>query len=358
MEFLMGALQAITGGFGKLGSEIGAGDVTAQQQELQKANIEQNWQMNYVRNQLEQQRLQQTWDIAQQQHDLTRQQIIQQGYRDMGATIDPASGQYYRTFINPATGDTRRVPVQGTPPDSPQGMMNYFQQVRGLKDSNGNPLLSDTEAAQIAFRMPMLYRQGPAAQFQSFVDQAQDYANQGIKSIKGPDGKQIDLTSPQGRIAYAQMQQDLIYGRSGFFHYGPGNLLGGGAAKDLSGFTAGEQREYNAYIAPYKAQELLLGQAMRAAYASAITPDQQQQVTNTYLPQIAAIQQAENSKYQEILARHRGGQPPTNAQVSQANSGKQYWSAAAYKKANPKATESQVEQAMTAAKAAGATVTQ
>ena len=126
----MGGFQAVAAGLGKTGADIATGQQDAFKLAMQNNALAS--QMGIAQQQvgLQKAQLDQSYQLAQQNHDLARQQLIASGWKDLGSTMDPATGAYYRDFTNLSTGESKRLPVQGTPPDSPAGRSNYFNSLK------------------------------------------------------------------------------------------------------------------------------------------------------------------------------------------------------------------------------------
>jgi hypothetical protein len=298
----MGAFQAVASGLGEAGEQLGQGANAALNDALKVRSQMMEEQYRSGELDLRRQQLQQQGQIANQQQDLMRNYYIQQGWRDMGVSMDPGTGNYSRSFYNETTKESTTVPVSGVPPDSPQGLMAYYKNIRGMQDDKGNPLFSDLQAKQIAFKMPQLYREGPVGMMQGFRDYAAELADQGMTNIKSSTGKQLDISTPEGQQAFAQDQIDLVYGRTGFFHYGMGGVAGGRPV-DMTGFTAGEKREADATLAPLKQQEHAITGLMNAAMANTYTPDQRAAVQAQFMPALMEIYNKEQEVLNSIKAR-------------------------------------------------------
>jgi len=286
----MGAFQAIASGLGETGEQAGQGINQALNEALkvrQQNFVEQNAarEMEFRYNQLQQQ-----GSLEGQRNDIYRQQILQSGWKDLGLTIDPKTNLYSRTFYNdqlPEGQNKRVVPITGTPPDSLEAQMARYQTLINEKKDDGSPMFTSTQAKQIVFKMTKDY-QGGADQMRGFLDLAHDeYGLEGQAAIKKAE----------------QLYGETV-GRGGYFRYASGL----GNPKDLTGLTPGEMRDYNAQVGPLKAQYNGLLGLMKAEMANALTPEQQQAISQRYMPNIMDIQ----SQEQAILAQIRQRRNPNS----------------------------------------------
>ena len=290
----MGAFQAVAAGLGEGGEQLATG-ANAALNEAQKVQLQQHgMEMDQAHLALAQAAQKQSWDLAQQQHELMRQQMMESGWTHSGTVMDP-SGAYFQVFTNPRTGESRRLPFNGTPPDSPQGLMNYYRSLSSLKDDEGKPMFTDLQAKQVAFKMPQLYREGPVSMLEGFKDYATN---------------NLGITDPKKAQAFAQEQFDIVYGRGGYFRYAANGGLG--ANRDMTGFTPGEKREYDAAVGPIKVQEQMLTRIMNAQMAATLDPQAQAEISNRFLPVLMQLEAQEQSKYQEILSRRN---PQAGSQI-------------------------------------------
>lgn len=295
----MGGFQAVASGLGEGGEQLAQGTNNALNEALKVRSQLFNEQQQTGELNLRQAALQQSYNIAQQQHELARQQMLNSGWVHSG-TVLGQDGQYYQTFSNPRTGETSRMAYNGVPPDSPAGQMNYYRSLLNLKGDDGKPMFNDLQAKQVAFKMPQLYREGPVGMMQGFADYAKD---------------NLGITDPNKAQEFAQKQLDIIYGRGGYFRWGAGGL---GANHDLTGFTPGEKREYDAAVGPLKLQEQMLTKVMNAQMAATFDPTAQAQISDRFLPAIMQLESQAQSKYQEILSRRNpqaGTQIPDMAKL-------------------------------------------
>jgi hypothetical protein len=262
---------------------------------------------------------QQAYNIAQQAHELTRQQIIQSGWKDMGSSVNP-DGSYNRTFYNeqlPEGQNKKVVPVSGVPPDSPQGLLQYYKTVAGMKGGDDKPLFTDLQAKQIAFKMPQLYREGPAGIVDSFRDSARDQADNGVKAIKIPGLGSYDITTDKGRADYAQAVLSTIH-PGGLYRATNPAAFGKGA--DMTGWTAGEKREFDAIANPIRAMQTAMGRMADAQIANTFDPAQQDAIRKQYIESVVNQEKQIQEKQAEISNRHHGGiafQVPAGAPAAQ-----------------------------------------
>lgn len=298
----MSAFQGALAGIGSTGEQMATGEQAAQEFALKSALAKSTIAAQTARSGVEQGQLelaksgqQQAYTLAQQQHELYRQSLIDQGWKDNGVTIvgqDSATGmsKYQRNFVNMRDGSTRAIPVQGVPPDSQEGVMNFYRTLTGLKDDKGNPQFNNIEAAQIAFRTPQLYRQGPAEQYKGFQQIGQD---------QFPD-------DPKKAAAFGKNLWDEFVGKAGYFHYGPGasSLTGGG--RDMTGMTAGEQRLYKSTVGPIEMQEKFIMMSASKESSMAVNAEQQQAVWQKYQPQIQMLEDQANSARMQIIGSRAG----------------------------------------------------
>lgn len=317
--------QALASGIGEGGAQVATGAINAQDKALQVAQMQHNWQQDAIKNSLAQQQLAQTNSIAQQQHDLARQQLISNGYLDMGTTLDPVTQQYTRTLYNKYTNQTIKLPVQGIPPDSPAGQLNYYKQLLQMKDDKNQPIFNPFTAMQTAFKMPAAFQKGPAELMAQWRQDAQSLYSQGVTKVTGPNGKLIDISTPTGQQEYAQAQVDLQSGRAGYYHYGPGSL-GLGAGRDMTGFTPGEKRQFDAQTTSLKAQQQTLLSEMNREVAATLNPVDQPAVIARYTPQLQTVDANIQNVYNSIrmqrfgsvqLPGQGGAAQPVNGQPAQ-----------------------------------------
>lgn len=284
----MGGFQAVASGLGEAGEQGGQGVNQALNEALKVR--QQNFIETNAANEiaLRYKQLQQQGTLEGQRNDLLRQQIIQFGWKDLGLTLDPKTNTYNRTFYNeglPEGQNKRTIPMQGEPPDSLENQLARYQTLINQNKDDGSPMFSAAQAKQIVFKMTKDY-QGGADQMRGFIDLAKDeYGLEGDAAIKKAE----------------QLYGETV-GRGGYFRYAAGL----GNPKDLTGLTPGEMREYNASIAPLKAQYQGLMGLMRVEMNNALGPDQQEAVRQRYMQPLMDLQTQE----QAILAQLRNKRNP------------------------------------------------
>lgn len=317
----MGAFQAVAAGLGQAGENAGQGmndaltqalKVRAQQHledmdtaHLNLANRAQDFQQSFQTAAQHQAATQ-----FQQGHELAREQLIQSGWKDLGSQLDPGSGKYFRTMYNDNTKQTTKIPLDGVPPDSPAGQISYMKTLQGLTGDDGKPMFTPMQAKQVAFKMPNLYREGPAGTVQSFIDDAKDFAANGTKNVSIPGIGKFDITSPQGQTNYATAMLSTIH---------PGGLYRslngtpGGKPLDQTGWTANEQREYKATADQAGRTEAALTKLMEVQISNTLDPNAQQAISGRFMDQIQSVWKNADAKQAEINARHSTN--PNNVQV-------------------------------------------
>lgn len=319
----MGGFQAVAAGLGQAGEEAGKGindaltqalKVRAQthleemdQAHLNLANKANNFQQAYQVNAQHQ-----AYSLAQQQHELAREMLIKGGNKDLGSQLDPVSGKYFRAFYNDVTGKSSKIPLDGVPPDSPAGQISYMKTLQGMTDGDsGKPLFTPMQAKQIAFKMPSLYREGPAGIVQSFIDDASEQAGNGVKSISVPGVGKFDITTPGGRANYAQATLATIHPGGLYRALNPTTLSG--KAGDQTGWTANEMREYKSTADQAGRMETALTKLMEVQLNNTLDPQAQQQISSRFMDQIQGVWKNADAKQAEINARHQTN--PDNIQV-------------------------------------------
>lgn len=309
----MGGFQAVASGLGGAGEDIGVGlnnalneSLRVRQQDLAEKAQAHGEQVDAAHIKLAEAAQAQSYNIAQQSHELTRQQIIQSGWKDMGATIGP-DGKYSRSFYNeqlPEGQNRKVVPLAGVPPDSPQGLLQHYQVIKGMKDENDKPMFNDLQAKQIAFKMPNLYREGPAGIVDSFMDMAREEAKNGVKAIKIPGLGSFPINTDKGIADYGQAVLSTIH-PGGLYRALNPSAYGGG--KDMTGFTAGEKREFDSFANPIKAMQAAMGRVTDAQIAGTFDPAAQDILRKQYLEGVTSQEKQIQEKYDEIANRHHGG---------------------------------------------------
>lgn len=297
----MGGFQAVASGLGEGGEQLGTGINNAEQMALklrQQSHLE-NVDAQHIA--LAQALQKQQYDIANQQHELMRQQILQNGWAHVGTVKE--GEQYFQVFQNPRMPQGQqnmKLPYNGVPPDSPESLVGYYKTLRGMTNESGNPMFTDEQAKKIAFKMPNLYKEGPAGIVQGFREDAAEQAENGIKSIRIPGLGSFDITTPKGQADYAQAVLSTIH---------PGGLYralngGAGANKDMTGWTAGELREYKPLEEKARRSEELLKSLAVAQMNMTFDPKQQESIRQQLLEQTASIWKEPEEKYSEISNRH------------------------------------------------------
>jgi len=291
----MGNFQAVAAGLGGTGEDLGTGSNQALNEALKVQLQQHQIGMDQAHLALAQAALTQQGTLAQQSHDLTRMQIMQNNQEDLGVTLDPKTGRYFRNFRDKTTNEIRQLPLaeNAVPPDSPTGQMAYFQtlinQRKDPDDPSSERLFSDTQAKQIAFKMPQAYRTDPAGVMTGFQELVREepYNLTGTAAIKKAE----------------QLYAEYV-GRGGYFRWANGGL---GNSKDLTGFTAGEKRQYDAEVGPLKLQEQMLQGVMRSEMGTAITPQQSQDIAAKYMPALMQLYSQEQSIIQNIKGKRNPG---------------------------------------------------
>jgi hypothetical protein len=287
----MGAFQAVASGLGETGEQVGQGLNQALNEALKVRSQLHGEQMDTAHLSLAQAALAQQGHLAELSHDLTRLQIMQNNQEDLGVTLDPKTGQYARNFRDKTTNQIRQLPLApgSVPPDSPQGQMAYYQTLISQKRDDGTPMFSDTQAKQIAFKMPQAYRTDPAGVMTGFQElvRSDPYNLTGQEAIKKAE----------------QLYAEYV-GRGGYFRWANGGL---GNSKDLTGFTAGEKRQYDAEVSPLKLQEQMLQSVMRSEMGTAITPQQSEAISQKYLPALMQLYSQEQEIINNIKGKRSGG---------------------------------------------------
>lgn len=312
----MGGFQAVASGLGEAGEQTGQGINNAINEALkvrQQTHLE---DVDKAHITLQQQAQQQAYTVAQQQHELMRQGLIQNNQEDLGVSLNPATNKYIRNFRDKTTNKINSYPVEGVPPDSPQGLTNYYKTLKSMTSERGTPILSDKEAMAMAFKFPGLFREGPVGMLQGFQDHAEELVRNGIKEARIPGIGRIDLTKDNGPVNYSQAMMDVIYQRGMMSAY----LRAQQTGRDMTGFTPGETRDYKAAEAGLDNYASMLQKTTAAAMASELNPDKRDELMKTLLTQTQAIEGAKADKYNEILAiRH-----PERVDKSQPLKGKMF----------------------------------
>lgn len=336
----MGGFQAVASGLGEAGEQTGQGINNAINEALkvrQQTHLE---DVDKAHITLAQQAQQQAYIVAQQQHELMRAQILQAGWKDMGATVG-SDGKYARNFYNEQSKEQRSIPMNGTPPDSMENMLNHYKTLSGLKDENDNPLFTPMQAKQVAFKMPQLYREGPVGMLEGFTDYAKEKGDAGIKAIKVPGFGTVDITTPQGQAHFGQTMMDTIYQRSLMAAmYRTQNV-------DHTGWTANDKREFDAVANQNKIMEQMFLKIAETRMNSiaGMDPEAQKAMQKELMDNVLPLYKQTQEKEDEINARH-------NKTANLPMQGVK-WSRSGWQAANP---GKNVEEAAAEAKKRGATV--
>lgn len=317
----MGGFQAVASGLGQTGEDLGQGMQGALNEALKVRAQSHEEEMDKAKLTLAQAAQTQSYQIAQQEHELTRQHIIQNGWTDMGATVNK-DGSFSRSFYNkslPEGQNTRVVPLSGIPPDSPQGLVQHYNVLRGMTDEKGNRLFDDMQAKQVAFRMPSLYKEGPAGILDSFRDSAAEQFEKGVKAIKIPGLGKYPIDTPKGQADYAQAVLSTIHPGGLYRAMNPSSF---GKQADMTGWTAGEQREYNSLKDQVNKMEQLSTQMAVARMQATLDPNEQAKIQSDLLTTISPMYKQLEEKQNEISNRHHApiafqvpvGAPPATGQ--------------------------------------------
>lgn len=301
----MGGFQAVTAGLGEAGEQTGQGINQAITEALKVRAQTHLEDVDKAHITLAQQAQQQAYTIAQQQHELTRQQMIANGWKDIGITSSP-DGKYTRTFYNDQTKETRAIPMQGVPPDSMEGMLNHYKTLGGIKDENGQPMFTPMQLKQIAFKMPNLYKEGPAGMLEAFTDIAKQRFGEGQKATLVPGFGKIDITTPEGQAHFGQVMMDTIYQRSLM-----AAMWRSQHPADQSGWSSNERNEYNGILNKNKMMESLYLKMAEASMNSiqGMNPEFAAQTQKTLIDSVKPLYDEIQSKEEEINARHNRGTP-------------------------------------------------
>ena len=320
----MGAWQAALSGIAGAGKDVATGRIASRDELLKAQDTYNKWQMDIgnlaARNKesdIQAKGQERQFELGKEQNRLTgisheyyRQQLIQNGYKDLGAqeVLDAAgnkTGKWERRFQNlnpsllkPGEQATVTIPLSGPPPDTMEGSMEFYKKLTGMKGADGQPIFDSQDAATIAFKAPQLYRQGPAEMYKSFY---------GLKQWM--DQQTGNKFTPAGGMKFAKDLVDLYLGRGAYFHYGPG-----GTGQPGEGLTANEKREFDARTITQKIQLQSLQQqanAVQKSIADGTTLDVASAQSNLtrLTEQIGPIVQAMQRIADEILARRQKGGP-------------------------------------------------
>lgn len=305
----MGGFQAVAAGLGQTGEELGAGQNAALNEALKVRAQLHSEQMDTSHLALAQAGQQQALAIAQQQHELMRQQMLQSGWTHTG-TVKGADGLYYQQFDNPRMPpgqQTSRIPyVGGVPPDSPEGLMQSYKYYANQKDDNGEPLLSHREIIKKVMGLDDLYHQGPAQVIQGFREDAEAQAKKGLKYIEVPGYGKVAIDTPNGQARYAQINADSYWGKGAFLRASMGI---GGKPIDMTGWTKQEVGEYKSFEAEIARKEQAAAKFGESAMANSIQAmsDPAGAATSgfdAYNAMVEPLHAQLQAKQEEINARH------------------------------------------------------
>jgi hypothetical protein len=321
----MGGFQAVASGLGEAGEQAGQGvnealnaALKVRQQDFVEKNAANEIALRYAQ-------LHQQGSLESQRNDILHQQIIGQGWKDQGLSVDN-NGGYQRTYYNDQTKETRVVPMNGTPPDSPQAHLDTYKM---LTEQGFDP----TKAQEIAFKMGNLYRTDPVGIAQEWQDRAKELSDSGVKSVPIIGYGNVDISTPQGQAKYAQIMADSnTRGISAMYRAMYGNGSGVGPGHDLSGFTPGEAREFKAFEMAQQSRMAAREKFGTAALANTMPQDIEAR-TKGLMDASDQDTKAIQDKYNEIYNRRS-------------------WSVSKFMQANPHATPAQINQAKQQAKAA------
>jgi hypothetical protein len=302
----MGGFQAVASGLGETGEQLGTGLNNALNEALKVQLQQHNIGMDQAHLALAQAQQKQTYDLATQQHDLMRQQMLESGWTHTGTVKDP-DGTYYQQFDNPrmpAGQQTRRIPYGGgnggVPPDSMEAMLDNYKR---LKEQG----FEDTRAQQLAFKSVNLYRTDPAGLVGEYAKYAKELNEEkGVSKVPVFGFGTIDISNEAGQAKYAQAMIDSGRGMGPLLR----SMMGfGGAAgsRDMTGWTANEQREYRAVEEEAKRREDILTKMGTAQMSNTFNPEEQKAVTKSVMDQIDDLWKGPHEKYDEINNRHGRG---------------------------------------------------
>lgn len=244
----MGTFQAIASGLGETGESLGQGQNQALTEALKvraQAHLE---DMDTAHLALAKAGQEQAYNIAQQQHDLFRQQLLQNNQEDLGLAFDSSTGGYVRNMRDKTTNKITGYPLgPGVyPPDSPEMQMaNYKRLLNMTKDGtpDGEKVFTSTAARNKAFAITARYGLSPVDQLQGFREDGEDLKDRGVTTLHIPGFGTVDFRKPGAVEQYAQWENQAQHPQ------GLGSLLRaetGLKQVDTTGWTANEQRQYRA----------------------------------------------------------------------------------------------------------------
>jgi len=292
-------LQGVLSGIGEGGEQAGQG-LNAALNEALKVRAQQHQEnVDTAHINLAQAAQQQAYTLAQQQHELMRQSMLQNGWTHTG-TVKGVDGNYYQQFDNPRMpvgSQTTRIPYNGTPPDSLEAMLNNYKQ---LKEQG----FEDTRAQQLAFKAVNLYRTDPAGLLQEYSKYAKELNEEkGVTKVPVFGFGNIDISTEAGQAKYAQAMNDSGRGYATLLR----SLMGYGPKQnDMTGWTANEQREYKAVEAQQKLEEetLMKFYTLQMGLPTAMDPNVQNQIRQSMLEASSKSSKALQDKQDEINGRH------------------------------------------------------
>lgn len=310
----MGTWQAINSGIGETGEQMGQGMNNALNEALKVQLQQHNMGMDQAHLQLAQAQQKQTYDLAQQQHELMRQQMLSQGWTHTG-TVKGEDGRYYQQFDNPRMPlgqQTTRIPYGGesggVPPDSMEAMLDNYKR---LKEQG----FEDTRAQQLAFKSVNLYRTDPAGLLGEYGKYAKELnEDKGVGKVPVFGFGTMDISTEEGRAKYAQAMIDSGRGMGPLLRAMMG--YGTGKDKDMTGWTAGEAREFRPLQDEAKRQEDMLTKMAIARMGATFDPNEQKAIQQELMTQTSGLWKNVDDKYAEISNRHHAGiafQVPPNA---------------------------------------------
>jgi len=322
----MGGFQAVASGLGGAGEDLGTGLNNALNEALKVQLQQHNIGMDQSNLALRQAQQKQEYDLAQQQHELMRQQMLSNGWTHTG-TVKGPDGHYYQQFDNPrmpAGQQTTRIPYGGenggVPPDSMEAMLDNYKR---LKEQG----FEDTRAQQLAFKSVNLYRTDPAGLVGEYAKYAKELnEDKGVDKVPVFGFGTIDISTEAGQAKYAQAMIDSGRGMGPLLRSMMGYGPGAAGSKDMTGWTANEQREYRAIEEEARRREDILTKMGTAQMSNTFDPDQQKAITKQVMDQIDDLWSEPNKKADEINARHGRGVTPAPGQM---------WSKSAWAAANP-----------------------
>lgn len=352
----MGGFQAVAAGLSSGIEDAAQGTNAAFNTALKTADIQHGWQQEAVRNKLQQQIADQNYTLGQQSHDLMRQQLMQQGWHDLGVSKD-ANGAYQRTLYNPVSGQSRVVPSPGLPPDSPEAKLKlYSHLLNDVKGPDNKPQLTSSQAWELSTGFQRGYQGDPAGQTASYAQLAKQMFENGVTNTTIPGMGKFNLSTPEGQYKYAQAMEATTRPGAGLYRVmNPGawaqsSPSRAGKLVDTSGMTAGEKREYDASVKPYSLQMQYLDMAMKAEMSQVINPADAGPIMQRYQGQVMPLLQQMQQARDGIMGKRAGATPGA------AGAAGKTFSTSAFLAKHPNATAQEQAAALNAATAAGATV--